>query len=149
MRRACGSTGFRSGRGACRRLCLLACAIAVLVCLAGATGCSDNGMGAVVKSVFNRVMPVPEQIAYARTPQPDDYSGSYADATGSGTNYVYDLDAVTATGDQLHVQIISFGSKASGMGFLEIKAKGDSGVYYWPVEKEDIPLEAREALGEA
>lgn len=149
MRRGNDPTGFGSGAGTRRRLCLIACTIVVLVCLTGVMGCSGNGMGAVMKSVFNRVMPVPEQIAYARTPQPDDYSGSYADATGSGANYVYDLDAVTATGDPLRVQIISFGDKASGAGFLEIKAKGDSGVYYWPVEKKDIPLEAREALGEA
>lgn len=126
----------------------LLCALVALACLASATGCANSGMMAVAKSVFNRVAPVPEQIVYARTPQPDDYSGSYADATGSGANYVYDLDAVTAAGDPLHVQIISFGGKTSGVGFLEIKAKGDSGVYYWAVDEGEIPQEAREALGE-
>lgn len=83
---------------------------------------------------------------WAHTPEPDTHVDSYDDATGAGTNYVYKVDAATEEGDCRELTIISFGSKATGEGYLEIDAKGSSGIHYRGVDEADVPEAARAAL---
>lgn len=83
---------------------------------------------------------------WAHTPQPDASVDSYSDATGAGTNYVYEVDAVTEQGDHRELTIISFGGKATGEGYLEIDAKGGSGIRYRAVDEADVPERAKAVL---
>lgn len=124
-------------------LTTLAVSCVLVACLALA-GC--NGLGAAAKSVWNRVLPLPMETLYAATPQPDSYADAYADATGAGTNYVYDLLAADADGRTRTVETIVFGRKASGAGYLEITAKGDAGIRYNQVDEKSVPADALAAL---
>lgn len=150
----CGAGGAPARRvgaptgagGVSRRAALLAAPMALLVALPLLTGCS-GGWGAVARSLLDRVTPGPWVTMWARTPQPDSYVDSYSDATGAGDNYVYRVDAATADGELRELTVIAFGAKASGKGYLEIEAKGGSGVRYRAVAEEDVPAGALEALG--
>lgn len=126
-----------------RALIILAAACTLVACL-GLTGC--NGLGMAAKSVWNRLLPLPTETLYAATPQPDSYVDTYADAAGTGTNYVYDLTAADADGRTRTVEIVLFGRKASGAGYLEITAKGDVGTYYNQVDDAAVPDAALQAL---
>lgn len=114
-------------------------AAAVFLALALA-GC--EGVGTVSKSVADRVLPTPQNTVYAPCPEPGSYVDSYVDASGTGTNYVYDVAAVTKDGDRLTVSLIFFGREASGEGWLEIEAKGTSGVHYQSVDEAEVPSTA-------
>ena len=124
---------------------LLALAAAVVALALALPGCS-GGWGAAAQSVLDRLMPGPETTMWAPVPQPDSYTDSYSDATGAGTNYVYRIDAATEGGDRRELTIISFVNKATGEGYLEIDAKGSSGVHYRAVEEAEVPEGAKDAL---
>lgn len=119
-------------------------AAAALVC-AALQGCS--GGGTVAKSMADRLLPTPQRTVWARCPAPGTHVDSYADASGSYTNYVYDVEAATEDGTRLTVTVIFFAREASGQGWLEIAAKGSSGVHYDGVEESEVPQAARDALG--
>ena len=106
----------------------------------------DSGTVAVGKSVIERVLPGDWRTMWAASPQPDTYIGSYDDATGQGENYVYDVQAADSQGRVKTVTIVSFGSKASGEGYLQLDVKGSSGVHYHAVETNDVPADARAAI---
>ncbi|WP_156797605.1 hypothetical protein [Olsenella sp. oral taxon 809] len=72
---------------------------------------------------------------------------SYPDASGSGVNYVYDVEASAEDGTRLMVTIILFGREASGQGWLRIEAKGSSGVRYDGVDESEVPQTAHDVLG--
>lgn len=135
------------GRRAPWRLGALAAAL-LTACLALPLlgGCS-GGWGAALQSVVDRVLPNPVVTMWARTPEPDAFTGSYADATGAGTNYVYRVEAVDEQGNARELQIIAFGAQATGEGYLEIEAKGGTGAHYRAVEAADMPTAALSALG--
>lgn len=103
-------------------------------------GC--GGVGAVSKSIADRVLPTSQNTVYAPCPEPGSYVDSYADASGTGTNYVYEVVAVTEDGEPLTVSLIFFGREASGEGWLEIEAKGTSGVHYQGVDEAEVPSAA-------
>lgn len=125
----------------------LATAIALAATvLAGYAGCA--GAGPVGKSVADRLLPTPQRTVWARCPDPGTHSDSYQDASGSGTNYVYDVEAAAEDGTRLTVTIILFGREASGEGWIEIDARGTSGVYYQSVAADEVPQGARDALGD-
>lgn len=124
---------------------LLALAAAIVALVVFLPSCS-GGWGAVTQSVLDRLVPGPVITMWAPAPQPDSYVDSYSDATGAGTNYVYKIDAATDRGDRRGLTIISFGGKAAGEGFLEIDAKGSSGVHCRSVGEADVPKDARSAL---
>lgn len=129
---------------------VLLAALALLASLvAGALrGCGGGqGWGPVFKSAADRLLPTPRRTVWAPCPDPDSYSDWYPDASGTGTNYVYDVGAATEEGTCMTVTIVLFGRKASGQGWLEIDAKGTSGVHYDSVEEGAVPHAAREALG--
>ena len=128
-----------------RTLKVAAVVIVACVVAAGALA-ACAGWGAAGKSLLDRLLPGPSATMWAQVPAPDAYSGTYSDATGAGTNYVYDLDAVAASGAHRSVTIISFGAKASGQGFLEIEVRGTSGIHYDVASEEEIPAAVREAL---
>lgn len=124
-----------------------ALALAVVAVLASAMlqGC-DGGWGPALKSGADRLLPTPRYTAWARSPGPDSYSESYPDASGSYTNYVYDVEAATGEGERVTVTIVLFGRKASGDGWVEIDVKGTSGVHYDSVGEDEVPQPARDAL---
>lgn len=121
--------------------CALACALATC---GGLAGC--GGMGAVVRSGLDRILPGPELTMYARSPEPDSFLGAYGDATGAGSNFVYLVPASDSAGNVRELQIICFGEKADGEGWLRIEAKGGSGIRYRGVEEGDVPKPALDAL---
>ena len=124
---------------------LLVLAAAIVAAVALLPSCS-GGWGAVAQSVLDRLVPGPVVTMWALVPHPDSYVDSYSDATGAGTNYVYKVDAATGGGDHREITIISFGRKAKGEGFLEIDAKGGTGVHYREVAEADVPEGALTAL---
>lgn len=123
----------------------LTLAVAAVLASAVLQGC-DGGWGPVLKSGADRLLPTPQYTAWARCPDPDSYSDWYRDASGSYTNYVYDVEAATGKGERVTVTIILFGRKASGEGWIEIDAKGTSGVHYESVDEGEVPKPARDAL---
>lgn len=127
--------------GLARTAVAVACALLTCAALAGCAG-----WGTAARSVLDRLV-MPEQVVWARVPEPDAYAESYADATGAGTNYVYDVRAATAEGDLTEVRIVSFGGRASGEGWLKIRANGGSGSRYESVERGEVPEGALAALG--
>lgn len=130
-----------------RAFLALAAAIALAVTvLAGCAGCA--GAGPVAKSVADRLLPTPQRTVWARCPAPGTHADSYRDASGSYTNYVYDVEVADGDGTRLTVTIILFGREASGEGWLEIDARGTSGVHYQSVAEDEVPQAARDALGD-
>ena len=127
-------------------LALAAAIVLVVTVLQGCTGCA--GAGPVAKSVADRLLPTPQRTVWARCPAPGTHSDSYRDASGSYTNYVYDVEAATEDGTRITVSIILFGREASGEGWLEIDARGTSGVHYQSVAEDEVPQAARDALGD-
>ncbi|WP_139653297.1 hypothetical protein [Raoultibacter phocaeensis] len=137
-----------SGKRMQRRTVSVIAIAAVLVVLVLLLPSCSGGWGAATQSVLDRLMPNPVITMWAQVPEPDAYTDSYSDATGAGTNYVYKIDAATERGDIRELTIISFGSKTTGEGYLEIDAKGSSGVHYRGVDESDVPEEAERALQE-
>lgn len=127
-------------------LALAVAIVLVVTVLQGCTGCA--GAGPVAKSVADRLLPTPQRTVWARCPAPGTHSDSYRDASGSYTNYVYDVEAATEDGTRITVSIILFGREASGEGWLEIDARGTSGVHYQSVAEDEVPQAARDALGD-
>lgn len=145
MASACGAGAANGPRAARHRARLLACALAcALATCGGLAGC--GGMGAVVRSGLDRILPGPELTMYARSPEPDSFLGAYGDATGAGSNFVYLVPASDSAGNVRELQIICFGEKADGEGWLWIEAKGGSGIRYRGVEEGDVPEPALDAL---
>ena len=79
-------------------------------------------------------------------PEPGSHASSYADATGAGANYVYLVDAADDRGNVRELQLIFFGRESDGEGWLEIEARGGSGVRYRACDAAEAPEAARGAL---
>lgn len=124
-----------------RAVALLLPALLACTLLSGCGG----GWGVAVSSLFDRVF-MPQETVWAASPEPDAFTESYADATGSGTNFVYRVQGATADGSPVEVTLISYGGKTSGEGWLQIEAHGGSGVRYRTIDEHDVPLAAHEAL---
>ena len=125
--------------------------VAMLVLLSaalvlGGNALLDAGWGPVLRSVADRVLPNPEVAMWAPAPEPGSHASSYADATGAGTNYVYLVDAADAEGNVRELQLIFFGRESDGEGWLEIEARGGSGVRYRACNAAQAPAAARRAL---
>ena len=112
----------------------------------GGNALLDAGWGPVLRSVADRVLPNPEVVMWAPAPEPSSHASSYADATGAGTNYVYLVDAANAEGNVRELQLIFFGRESDGEGWLEIEARGGSGVRYRACDAAGVPEAARGAL---
>ena len=82
----------------------------------------------------------------AAAPAPGSHASSYADATGAGANYVYLVDAADDRGNVRELQLIFFGRESDGEGWLEIEARGGSGVRYRACDAAEAPAAARRAL---
>lgn len=132
-----------SGRAAAAvALCLLAAALVL-----GGKALLDAGWGPALRSVADRVLPNPEVAMWAPAPEPGSHASSYADATSTGANYVYLVDAADAEGNVRELQLIFFGRESDGEGWLEIEARGGSGVRYRACDAAEAPAAARGALG--
>ena len=83
---------------------------------------------------------------WAPAPEPGSHASSYADATGAGANYVYLVDAADAEGNVRELQLIFFGRESDGEGWLEIEARGGSGVRYRVCDAAEAPAAARRVL---
>lgn len=114
-----------------RRKPLAAAVLALLAAalVLGGSALLDAGWGPALRSVADRVLPNPEVAMWAPAPEPGSHASSYADATGAGANYVYLVEA------------------ADGEGWLEIEARGGSGVRYRACDAAGVPEAARQALG--
>lgn len=134
-----------------RRIVVRACAVAAcagaLMWMGGLL--ASSGWGPALRSLADRLLPGEERVMWSPAPEPGAYTSSYADATGAGTNYVYLVQAADDEGRTREVQIISFGQASKGEGWLEITAKGGTGVRYRACEEADVPGQAFEALGGA
>ena len=96
----------------------------------GGNALLDAGWGSALRSIAERVLPNPEITMWAPAPEPGSHASSYADATGAGANYVYLVDAADDRGNVRELQLIFFGRESDGEGWLEIEARGGSGVRY-------------------
>ena len=124
---------------------------AVLVLLSaalvlGGNALFDAGWGSALRSVADRVLPNPEVAMWAPAPDPGSHASSYADATGAGANYVYLVETADAEGIVRELQLIFFGRESDGEGWLEIEARGGSGVRYRACDAAQAPAAARRAL---
>lgn len=126
---------------------LLAIALLAAGAIAGGNTLASTGWGPALRSVADRILPYPEVTMWAPAPEPGCHVSTYADATGAGSNYVYDVQAADANGDTRELQLIFFGSESSGSGWLEIEARGGSGVHYRACEETAVPDDAVAALG--
>ena len=131
-----------------RRKPLVAAMLALLAValVLGGNAMLDAGWGPVLRSVADRVLPNPEVAMWAPAPDPGSHASSYADATGAGANYVYLVDAADAEGNVRELQLIFFGRESDGEGWLEIEARGGSGVRYRVCDAAEAPAAARRAL---
>lgn len=132
-----------------RRKPLAAAVLALLAAalVLGGSALLDAGWGPALRSVADRVLPNPEVAMWAPAPEPGSHASSYADATGAGTNYVYLVEAADAVGNVRELQLIFFGRESDGEGWLEIEARGGSGVRYRACDADEAPAAARGALG--
>ena len=124
-------------------------AVLVLLSVAlvlGGNALLDAGWGSVLRSIADRVLPNPEITMWAPAPEPGSHASSYADATGAGANYVYLVDAADDRGNVRELQLIFFGRESNGEGWLEIEARGGSGVRYRACDAAEAPAAARVAL---
>ena len=132
-----------------RRKPLAAAVLALLAAalVLGGSALLDAGWGPALRSVADRVLPNPEVAMWAPAPEPGSHASSYADATGAGANYVYLVEAADAEGNVRELQLIFFGRESDGEGWLEIEARGGSGVRYRACDADEAPAAARGALG--
>ena len=65
---------------------------------------------------------------------------------GGGANYVYLVDAADDGGNVRELQLIFFGRESDGEGWLEIEARGGSGVRYRACDAAEAPTAAHGAL---
>lgn len=65
---------------------------------------------------------------------------------GRGASYVYLVDAADDRGNVRELQLIFFGRESDGEGWLEIEARGGSGVRYRACDAAEAPAAARRAL---
>ena len=112
----------------------------------GGNALLDAGWGSALRSIADRVLPNPEIAMWAPAPEPGSHASSYADATGAGANYVYLVDAADDGGNVRELQLIFFGRESDGEGWLEIEARGGSGVCYRACNAAEAPVAARGAL---
>lgn len=63
-----------------------------------------------------------------------------------GANYVYLVDAADDRGNVRELQLIFFGRESDGEGWLEIEARGGSGVRYRACDAAEAPAASRRAL---
>ena len=131
-----------------RRKPLVAAMIALLAValVLGGNALLDAGWGPVLRSVADRVLPNPEVAMWAPAPDPGSHASSYANATGAEANYVYLVEAADAEGNVRELQLIFFGRESDGEGWLEIEARGGSGVRYRACDAAQAPAAARRAL---
>lgn len=108
--------------------------------------CSTSAGGSALRSIADRVLPNPAIAMWAPAPAPGSHACSYADATGAGANYVYLVDAANDRGNVRELQLIFFGRESDGEGWLEIEARGGSGVRYRACDAAEAPAAARRAL---
>ena len=94
----------------------------------GGNALLDAGWGSALRSIADRMLPNPEIAMWVPAPEPGSHASSYADATGAGANYVYLVDAADDRGNVRELQLIFFGRESDGEGWLEIEARGGSGV---------------------
>ena len=106
--------------------------------------CSTPAGGSALRSIADRVLPNPEIAMWVPAPEPGSHASS--DATGAGANYVYLVDAADDRGIVRELQLIFFGQESNGEGWLEIEARGGSGVRYRACDAAEAPAAARRAL---
>ena len=141
-----GSAASRTGGQMRRKPLAAVLALLSAALVLGGNALLDAGWGSALRSIADRVLPNPEITMWAPAPEPGSHASSYADATGSGANYVYLVDAADDRGNVRELQLIFFGRESNGEGWLEIEARGGSGVRYRACDAAEAPAAARGAL---
>ncbi|VWM05131.1 ABC-2 family transporter protein [Collinsella sp. AK_207A] len=141
-----GSAASRTGGQMRRKPLAAVLALLSAALVLGGNTLLDAGWGSALRSVADRVLPNPEIAMWAPAPEPGSHASSYADATGAGANYVYLVDAADDRGNVRELQLIFFGRESDGEGWLEIEARGGSGVRYRACDAAEAPAAARGAL---
>lgn len=108
--------------------------------------CSTPAGGSALRSIADRVLPDTEIAMWTPAPEPGSHASFYADATGAGANYVYLVDAADGRGNVRDLQLIFFGWESDGEGWLEIEARGGSGVRHRACDAAEAPAAARRTL---
>ena len=113
----------------------------------GGNALLDAGWGgSALRSIADRVLPDTEIAMWVPAPKPGSHASFYADATGAGANYVYLVDAADDRGNVRDLQLIFFGRESDGEGWLEIEARGGSGVRHRACDAAEAPAAARRTL---
>ena len=141
-----GSAASRTGGQMRRRPLAAVLALLSAALVLGGNALLDAGWGSAPRSIADRVLPNPEIAMWAPAPEPGSHASSYADATGAGANYAYLVDAADDRGNVRELQLIFFGWESDGEGWLEIEARGGSGVRYRACDAAEAPAAARRAL---
>lgn len=132
--------------------CAVVLVAAIAIVAAATIGIGNtSGIGFwFIQGTFDRANPLAVQATvYARTPDPDAYFDSYADATGSGENYVYEIRAHDENGVEHAANLISFGGKLDDEtdSYLKLTVKGSYVRRWKPVGPDAVPAAAARALG--
>lgn len=100
----------------------------VAVCVVGSAWIVQSRDAWLVKSVVDRIAPwSAPAVLYAETPDAQSYFQVYDDATGAYENYVYEVQAHDAEGNERRVVLVSFGTMLDETEpFLAMVAKGSS-----------------------
>lgn len=104
----------------------------VAVCVAASAWIVQSRDAWLVKSVVDRIAPWnAPAVLYAETPDAQSYFQVYDDATGAYENYVYEVWAQDAEGNERRVVLVSFGTMLDETEpFLAMVAMGSS-VHTW------------------
>lgn len=137
---------FEDGRVDARRPLAAVLVLLSAALVLGGNALLDAGWGSALRSIAERALPNPEVAMWALAPEAGSHASSYADATGTGANYVYLVDAADDRGNVRELQLIFFGRESDGEGWLEIEARGGSGVRYRACDAAEAPAAARRAL---
>ncbi|MDO4589786.1 MAG: hypothetical protein Q4B35_00095 [Slackia sp.] len=129
---------------------LFVSAAIVAVVLAGAAGSwwiTSSRDAWLVKSLIDRVAPWEQtEICYAKAPASTAYFDTYADATGAYENYVYEIDAVDASGAHRRVVLVSFGTMLENEGFIAMTVRATSAHAWEYIDDGSLPELARRQL---
>ena len=141
-----GSAASRTGGQMSRKPLAAVLALLSAALVLGGNALLDAGWGSAPRSIADRALPNPEIAMWAPAPEPGSHASSYSDATGAGANYVYLVDAADDRGNVRELQLIFFGRESNGEGWLEIEARGGSGVRYRACDAAEAPAAARRTL---
>ncbi len=129
-----------------RKTCVVALAIVAVLGIGLAIAVPLAGSALwLPRATIDRFNPLlAAEVTYVPTPAPDAWVETYEDATGSGSNYVYELDAREADGTPHMSYLVVFGGTLKAdEPYLRVTAKGCNAQLYNPIPADEVPQAAR------